>query len=273
MAYIRGPFTPANARTNTIYNTDYTYDDAGNITTLQRNGLVLLSEVEGWANPTGNFGDLEANQHFGQIDDLTYIYQGGTSRLGQIDEAASGPGRPLGVPQSTKILYDLLGNITAIPGKELEVTAYNELNLPGTMKVKDKTIKHTYDGSGMTLRQAQEPLKAEVVGGKTTTYGGPAVMENGRLVALQFADGRMVPELTPSGALRSMRYQYKIQDHLGNTVVYFEDADKDGEIAEAEVLQRELYYPVTKSWSRGPSCESPLDNYWSKPAPVLTPSK
>ena len=171
VAYIRGPFTPANARTNTIYNTEYDYDDAGNITTLQRNGLVLLSEVEGWANPTGNFGDLEANQHFGQIDDLTYIYQGGTSRLGQIDEAASGPGRPLGVPQSTKILYDLLGNITAIPGKELEVTAYNELNLPGTMKVKDKTIKHTYDGSGMTLRQAQEPLKTEVVGGKATTYG------------------------------------------------------------------------------------------------------
>ena len=145
--------------TNTVYNTEYDYDDAGNITTLQRNGLILLSVAEGWANPTGNFGDLEANQHFGQIDDLTYIYQGGTSRLGQIDEAASGPGRPLGVPQSTKILYDLLGNITAIPGKELEVTAYNELNLPGTMKVKDKTIKHTYDGSGMTLRQAQEPLR------------------------------------------------------------------------------------------------------------------
>ena len=98
-------------------------------------------------------------------------------------------------------------------------------------------------------------------------------MENGRLVALQFADGRMVPELTPSGALRSMRYQYKIQDHLGNTVVYFEDADGDGEIAEEEVLQRELYYPVTKSWGRGPSCESPLDNYWSKPDPALTPSK
>ena len=96
-------------------------------------------------------------------------------------------------------------------------------------------------------------------------------MENGRLVALQFADGRMVPELTPSGALRSMRYQYKIQDHLRHgvgapckpTVVLFEDADEDGKIAEEEVLQRELYYPFGM----------PLDNYWSKPAPALTPTQ
>ena len=274
VAYIRGPFTPANARTNTIYNTEYDYDDAGNITTLQRNGLVLLSVAEEWANPTGDFGDLEANVHFGQtlrpcsgtVDDLVYFYSAGSSRLGAIVESATSAGAELGVPQSTNIVYDLLGNITAIPGKELEVTAYNKLNLPGTMKVKDKTIKHTYDGSGAKLA-------TERVGGKLTIYGGPAIVEDGRLVSLQFPDGRMVPELAEDGTLKRMRYQYKIQDHLGNTVVYFEDTDDDGEIAEEEVLQRELYYPVTKSWGRGPSCESPLDNYWSKPAPVLTPSK
>ncbi len=45
-------------------------------------------------------------------------------------------------------------------------------------------------------------------------------------------------------------FQYRLADHLGNTVVLFEDRDEDGIIsssladpATAEVLQRELYYP------------------------------
>ena len=169
------------------------------------------------------------------------------------------------VLQTSKILYDELGNITTMSGRELEVPAYNLLNLPGTVIIKEKTIKHTYDGSGAKL-------KTELEGGITTTYGGPFVAEEGKITSMQFADGRIAFDWGESG-IKDIHYQYKIQDHLGNTVVYFEDADEDGEIAEAEVLLRELYYPVTKSWGRGPSCESPLDNYWSKPAPVLTPSK
>ena len=270
--------------TSTIYDTDYSYDMAGNLLTLQRNGLVLLSEVEGWANPTGNFADLEAHIHYGQIDDLVYHYDNGGSLLTSIVEDATGPGKPLGVPTTTDIQYDGSRRpggggpgrepITGMPGKELEVLFHNVLNLPAKLVVKGKKIEHSYDGSGATLRQAQEPQLTEREDGKITGsrqqglgapgVSHPAVLEDGKLVQLQHADGRLVFDQLGT---HPVKFQYKIQDHLGNTVVYFEDINEDGEITDdaenSEVLQRELYYPFGM----------PLDNYWSKPAPALTPTQ
>ena len=58
-----------------------------------------------------------------------------------------------------------------------------------------------------------------------------------------------------------LRYQYYIQDHLGNVVVTFEDKNEDGSVVSnvegmdpgtEEVVQRELYYPfglhVNRDW-------------------------
>ena len=63
--------------------------------------------------------------------------------------------------------------------------------------------------------------------------------------AFNIGDGRIV--LTDS----IPRFQFRIADHLGNTVVFFEDKDLSGTIStniptdpdSAEVLQRNLYYP------------------------------
>ncbi|MBK7336665.1 MAG: hypothetical protein IPJ00_11035 [Saprospirales bacterium] len=53
----------------------------------------------------------------------------------------------------------------------------------------------------------------------------------------------------------TLRFQYKLTDHLGNTVVFFEDMDLNTEILTEEmtgdtllleVLQRNYYYPVMK---------------------------
>jgi hypothetical protein len=60
-----------------------------------------------------------------------------------------------------------------------------------------------------------------------------------------------------------VRFQYKLTDHLGNTVVLFEDKNGDGQILTEqmtsdstliEVLQRHYYYPFGMAmegvWSR-----------------------
>ena len=134
---------------------------------------------------------------------------------------------------------------------------YNPLNLPGTITKDDETIRHTYDGSGARLR-------TERPDGSVTNYAGPIVQdEDGTYI--QFADGRILLDKSQPSPTDDpvLRYQYKIQDHLGNTVVTFEDIDGDGQIIGAEVLQRELYYPFGL----------PLDNFYTKPGAPLTPEQ
>ena len=146
---------------------------------------------------------------------------------------------------------------------------------PVTITKDGKTIRHTYDGSGARLR-------TERPDGSVTNYAGPLVQdEDGTYI--QFADGRILLDKSQPSPTDDpvLRYQYKIQDHPRHgvgapckpTVVTFEDIDGDGQIIGAEVLQRELYYPATKSWGRGPSCESPLDNFYTKPGAPLTPEQ
>ena len=80
---------------------------------------------------------------------------------------------------------------------------------------------------------------------------------NGEAQFLSHSDGRVVFDAN------ALHFQYKISDHLGNTVVLFEDKDQDGIILpeqeisnpeDQEVLQRNLYYPFGME----------LDGTWSQ---------
>ncbi len=70
--------------------------------------------------------------------------------------------------------------------------------------------------------------------------------KDGVLEAYNFGDGRVVWENSVP------KFQYRLADHLGNTVVFFEDKNADGCIkteeqatspADLEIVQRLLYYP------------------------------
>ncbi|MFZ2898675.1 MAG: RHS repeat-associated core domain-containing protein, partial [Saprospiraceae bacterium] len=77
-------------------------------------------------------------------------------------------------------------------------------------------------------------------------YLGGAEFVNDTLELYHHAEGRVVwRDTTPA-------FQYRIADHLGNTVVFFEDRDGDTKIKtepmtsdpdSLEVLQRNYYYP------------------------------
>ena len=90
--------------------------------------------------------------------------------------------------------------------------------------------------------------------------------KDGAFEAYYHGDGRVVESSTGG-----MQFQYKITDHLGNTVVLFEDKDGDGLITtesqtsdpnKIEVLERNLYYPfgavLEGTWN---SETDPLHNY------------
>ncbi|MEM6966479.1 MAG: RHS repeat-associated core domain-containing protein [Bacteroidota bacterium] len=79
--------------------------------------------------------------------------------------------------------------------------------------------------------------------GEVRVYLGGVEYVDGVAEAYNHGDGRVVLN-------DGTRFQFKIVDHLGNTVVLFEDKDGDDVInstatdpAIAEVLQRNLYYP------------------------------
>ena len=157
------------------------------------------------------------------------------------------------LPATALVTYDpdSTGNITQLGGRSF--ADFGPLNLAATMTAANGLVtEHTYDASGGKQR-------TQLGSDEVRTYAGPGVAIDGSLKYIQHDDGRFVfgqEALSSTG----IGFQYKIQDHLGNTVVLFEDQNEDGEISEEEVLQRELYYPFGL----------PLDNYcpMSSPSPA-----
>ena len=198
--------------------TNYSYDPAGNIKTLNRSGWVP---------------DDPADRTVGEykmIDKLTYSYSG--SKLNSVidkitDQLAQKEGFGKSNPTSN-YTYDPNGNLTGDSGKGFSGANYNLLNLPEDIF----GIKHEYTFSG-------EKIKKEGEDGIRTYIGG-----------LEFLDGTLEQINIPNGRILKKdgdKYQYNLTDHLGNVVVVFEDKG-NGIFAEehpdydGEVIQRSHYY-------------------------------
>jgi RHS repeat-associated protein len=215
------------------YSTQYTYDDAGNILTLKRRGLVP---------------PLSSPPVYGAIDDLTYNYNDPLnpqekSRLQSITDAIMDPNaQPEGfkgnqnpgdtIPdKASTFKYDDNGNLIYDGGKELTID-YNFLNLP-------RLVNHSGSGNSIQLDYTfgGEKIKKVSPEGTRIYLGGVEYLDNSP-ESLTHSDGRV--DLSGAGG---PKHQFSIKDHLGNTVVLFEDANNDGAVFSSEVLQRNLYYP------------------------------
>ncbi|MEM9820311.1 MAG: RHS repeat-associated core domain-containing protein [Bacteroidota bacterium] len=207
------------------YSTTYSYDLAGNIKTLTRNGLIETTADE---------------MIFGNIDNLKYSYT--KSRLNSVlDNVANPDAQPKGFkPTSSNYSYDAAGNLKSDSGKNLTFK-YNVLNLPQLITSPDGLMKSDYTFGGQKIRK-------EVTGenGSIRDYTGSAEFKDGAPEVYHHEDGRIFFDED------EIHWQYTINDHLGNTVVVFEDKNEDGIILTEsstdnplflEVLQRNLYYP------------------------------
>jgi RHS repeat-associated protein len=215
------------------YSTQYTYDDAGNILTLKRRGLVP---------------PLSSPPVYGAIDDLTYNYNDPLnpqekSRLQSITDAIMDPNaQPEGfkgnqnpgdaIPDKASTFeYDKNGNLIYDGGKELTID-YNLLNLP-------RLVSHSGSGNSIQLDYTfgGEKIRKVSPEGTRIYLGGVEYLDNSP-ESLTHSDGRV--DFSGAGG---PKHQFSIKDHLGNTVVLFEDANNDGAVFSSEVLQRNLYYP------------------------------
>ncbi|AEE49720.1 RHS repeat-associated core domain-containing protein [Haliscomenobacter hydrossis] len=228
----------SNTATNTSrFNENLTYDIRGNISTLQR---------QGYYSSTCNYG---------QIDNLSYTYASNANRLTSISESAPMSQRSHGFnPGSggTGYTYDANGNLNADTYKGISSITYNHLNLPSVITYSNgNTIEIVYDANGGKLRKivkvgATVQYEQDYLGGLEYRKVGSNAK---RLEAVYHAEGRYYNLNVEMNNTLSIRYEYSLRDHLGNTRLTFTDKNANGIVditntpSTNDILQENHYYP------------------------------
>lgn len=189
-----------------VYNESMTYDDNGNIKTLQRNQRkhLLTGVVASYVSEA--------------VDNLTYTYAAG-NMLSKVDDAIAfvtgQTGFNNGANITTEYTYDSDGSLITDQNKTISNITYNVLGKPTVILFTDsRKIEYTYDATGnklTTKNYIANNASPQVI----TEYVGGFVYENTNLSFFGSPEGRVVK--TTSG----LEYQYSIPDHQGNTRVVF----------------------------------------------------
>jgi len=240
----------AGAVTNDRYTEKLTYDIRGNIQTLQRYGYN--SNSCGW----------------GLIDNLSYNYgaygYNPYNKVNSITESSDVSRGFVTQSNGSAYTYDVDGNMTVDPNKGITGITYNHLNLPTLITFTgNRTITFLYDAGGNKLRKT-------VVNNGTTLYTQDYVngieYKNGALEAIYHSEGRV------TNIDGSLKYEYAMKDHLGNTRLMFCDRNGDGVIKPenapepSEVTQENSYYAFGMNmefgaWENTPSVTDNLYLY------------
>ena len=165
------------------YNEALTYDEMGNIKTLQRNGIQ------------------------GTIDNLTYNYKQNemSNQLATITDASNDPTGFKKVNNSgDDYVYDANGNLIQEKNKGLDIS-YNFLNLPQSVNTTtlSNSINYIYDATGKKLKKTF-PGNSDHYYMDGIEYGGSD------LLFAMTEEGRVRPKTG------GYTYDYFLKDHLGN---------------------------------------------------------
>lgn len=219
--------------------TSYTYDPAGNIMTLKRNG---------WVPQVGEFMEIDnlvytyqdhptiPNRHLSVLERVKDDFDTPPANWNPIAQPIGFKGNDDGIAEYQ--YNDGNGNLTNDFGKNATIN-YNLLNLPESITLSGGSITHEYTFSGAKYRKNGEDNRYYIEGFEYSA---------GELELINIPNGRILHKSN-----ESPRYQYNLTDHLGNIVVIFEDANGNGIIQieeetgadsnlESEVLQRNHYY-------------------------------
>ena len=149
-----------------------------------------------------------------------------------------------GVNQAIEYTYDKNGNLTKDLNKGLSTISYNSLNLPVSLSIANNsgsaTNRYTYSADG---RKLKVEMKYGANQTKTTDYVGNVIYENGSLKRI----------LVDGGYIENGKYDYYVQDHLGNNRVV---AQADG-----SVLQSNHYYPFGLTFTENNTGDSKAQPY------------
>jgi len=208
------------------------YDRNGNINTLIRKGARTFTN--------------ESPSNFGNIDQLTYFYQG--NRLTGITDAISGNDdvgdfRAGGVPHNgsnSDYTYWDDGSLKSDANRGISQINWDTfLNKPREINYADeRSIRFYYDGSGKKLRQSAST-------GEQIDYTKSAIYQNSgsgqpQLYQIAQPEGRIVPD--GNGGFKN---QFDYKDHLGNLRLVFEGEGTpiSGIYPAPTIVQENTYYP------------------------------
>lgn len=206
------------------------YDDRGNITSLDRNGVEY--------NSGSNTYDHEI------YDDMAYSYVGASTssltddnnRISSIfDNSTSGLGYNGSV---TAYQYDVNGNTTYDPSRGVTID-YNHLDLPtkiSWLSSGQQRLEMTYDASGTLLKREKINPSGTTI--ETRDFIGGIEYVDNVLESISHQEGRVYFD---NG---TQRYDYALTDHLGNTRLIYSDLNGDGiPQVPSEIIQEEHYLP------------------------------
>ena len=217
----------------TTANTNYsvsgvTYDDNGNIISLDRKGQVSALTNNG------------TPAQFGDLDKLRYKYEG--NQLTGVDDLVStttGP-NPSPLPHDfedngykfqtsttgvNEYAYDTSGNLIRDDNKGITSITYNYLNLPEVIRFKSsRIIQYIYTAAGVKVsKKVIAPFSPQII----TQYVNGFVYElntNTYVTTTLFgpmSEGRVMHN--PAGSAKNWKYEYHIKDQLGNLRFAFRD--------------------------------------------------
>lgn len=215
-----------------------TYDERGNITTLQRNGR--LTEVIPLSGP------MVVEGIFNAIDNLTYTYDGtDKNKLLKVADAQSFDkgfkSNSTANAGTTHYAYDTNGNLTRDDNKGITGISYNHLNLPQVITFTNNTsaqprrIEFIYDATGVKLRKT---VFVNNVAIDTTHYVNGIEYKGAVLNRFPHSEGAVVRQ----GTTATFLHEYTIKDHLGNARVTYTDANANGIVDSSEIKQVNHYY-------------------------------
>ncbi|WP_129020663.1 glycoside hydrolase family protein [Edaphocola flava] len=214
-AYMRSNTTPgytlATGWSNSTndYSETVTYDQGGNILTLQRRAVVAANQMVFSTN----------------VDNLTYTYTANSNKLQKVvDATTTNYGRGDYLYTATQgYSYDYSGNLTADVSKNISNIAYTWFDKPATIAYGGANkIGYTYDAAGNKLQEYvinPSPAPATI-----SNYIGTAIYKNDTLQSISTPVGRT------DMSKGSTQEQYYVKDHLGNIRSVVVDAAGTGGI-------------------------------------------
>lgn len=205
------------------YNEEISYDDNGNITTLNRNGNTDFEEF------------------FTETDELIYNYDPDVKdRLLSVSDALTN--NPNGFSDyntgADDYSYDFNGNLTKDLNKFITTITYNHLNLPTEIlfTTPDKKITYIYNAFGQKVRKIVQFSPTAI---RTIDYLDGFQYSGGKLLFFPTAEGYV--QSTEIAGVNNYNYVFNYLDHLGNVrLSYGLDPQHPDTI---KILEESHYYP------------------------------
>ena len=204
------------------YNENITYDNNGNITTLQRNG------------------DNESGSTPIVIDNLQYSYISNTNKLSYVTDLSAHPSGFNTTKTGILYEYDDSGNLKKDNSKDIVEIKYNHLNLvTEVLWLNGSSITFVYDATG---KKVQKKVS------KTNPGSNPVPVRTDYLNGFQYKNGSLQFFPTAEGYVNvivkdnteKLSYVYNYKDHLGNTRVSYAWDENENKL---KTIEENHYYP------------------------------